>query len=358
MLLVATLLVSIAAVPAEGDYGRWAAEDPEQWPRIAMVNAIRYTDSNHPRAGSAFLLDTGDEIVAVTAKHVLRYFKSEAMDSVSFRGTLVRWEMFPKDDPSDVTLARALINEDDDESLEGIRAERDWVLLNVERVSETVTPLRLRTTPLEPGETVFVVGWRYTDEGPQHVRRGQVVRSEQGSVLIDVPELADNKMPGLSGTPVIDSRGYVIGLMSSKSGKRESLAGVDYPQQVLREPRREVEPDASAACAQRMSEHFSRRGWVGITPEVGADDVISVVEVFSGSPADEAGVRRGDLLRGINGIRHAGDPAAFRAAYDSFRPGVTVVFDLERNGESLSVEVHLKPIPESMLEQWIREECP
>lgn len=248
-LLIPALLLAIATAPGctdnelfTGEPGYWTAEDPDRWPRVAMVSRIRYSDSNHPMAGSAFLLDTGDEIVAVTAKHVLRYFKSEAMDSVSFRGTLESWEMFPKDAPDDVTVVGALINENADEPLEEIRAARDWLLFTVERASASVKPLPLRTAPLEAGETVFVVGWRYTDEGRQHVYPGRYVRSEDDSVLIDVKKLTNNKMPGLSGAPVIDARGHVVGMMSSGAGKLQRLAPIDYPRRMLDQEIREERP--------------------------------------------------------------------------------------------------------------------
>ncbi len=66
-----------------------------------MINQIDYTDKKHPTAACGFLLDTGDEILAAAAKHVLIYFRSEAMDSVSFKGTLETWRMFPKDAPEE-----------------------------------------------------------------------------------------------------------------------------------------------------------------------------------------------------------------------------------------------------------------
>ena len=62
LVLAALLLLTAAPCgPPEaprpaGDYGLWAGEDPGTWPRIAMVNRIRYSDTNHPMAGSAFLL--------------------------------------------------------------------------------------------------------------------------------------------------------------------------------------------------------------------------------------------------------------------------------------------------------------
>ena len=59
------------------------------------------------------------------------------------------------------------------------------------------------------------------------------MRRESGTILISVKALADNKIPGLSGSPVIDARGYVIGLMSQKAGNLQRLASVDYPRAVL-----------------------------------------------------------------------------------------------------------------------------
>ena len=63
-------------------------------------------------------LDTGRDIVAVTAKHVLTYFKSPSMASVSFCNGLKSWIMFPKNSPADVVEVEALINEESQESID------------------------------------------------------------------------------------------------------------------------------------------------------------------------------------------------------------------------------------------------
>jgi hypothetical protein len=198
-----------------------------------MINQIEYTDTQHPTAACGFLLDTGDEILAATAKHVLRYFKSETMDSVSFGRTLKDWRMFPKDSPDDVVVIDALVNEDPQEPLEEFPSSRDWLLFSLRESTPAVQPLRLRSTPLRKGETVYVIGWRYPDEGPQHVHEGRFVRIDKGSVLVFIGALADNTIPGLSGSPVIDAQGYVIGLMSTKSGKLQRLAPVGYAREVI-----------------------------------------------------------------------------------------------------------------------------
>jgi len=226
------------ATVAPDEYGRWARLPREDWPPIALINQVTYTDKHHPVAACGFLVDTGDEVLAATAKHVLTYFKSKSMQSVSFNGTLKSWKMYPKDRPADVVVIDRLINENPKEPLDRIPSGRDWLLFTIQDRPPEIQPLRFRTTPLRPGETVFVIGWRYTDEGRQWVREGKFVRRDEddgNSILISVEELTDNTVPGLSGSPVIDVRGYVIGLMSKKAGKLQRLAPADYPLTVVRE---------------------------------------------------------------------------------------------------------------------------
>ena len=205
-----------------------------EWPQITMINQIEYTDKNHPIAGCGFLLDTGDEILAATAKHVLIFFKSDSMKSVSFGGTLKQWRMFPKDNPDDVVVVDELINEDPDEPLENIPSEIDWLLFTIKERFENIQPLRFRSGPMQEGEKVYIIGWRYTDRDcPQVVYEGNFVRSEQGSFLITTKELTDNTTPGLSGSPVIDSKGYLLGLMSQKAGEMERPSSLDYPRMLI-----------------------------------------------------------------------------------------------------------------------------
>jgi len=217
-------------------YGAWMAKPQSEWPQITMINQITYTDKHHPVAGCSFLLDTGTDTLAVTAKHILIFFKSERMKSVSFDNTLKLWQMFPKDNPADVVVVDTLINENGEEPLADIPSARDWLLFTIRSKSPNIQPLRFRTTPLEEGEPAYIIGWRYSDKHcPQVVYEGNFVRSEEGSLLITTKELADNTMPGLSGAPVIDAHGYLLGLMSSKAGKMERPSSTDYPKLLISE---------------------------------------------------------------------------------------------------------------------------
>ena len=200
-----------------------------------MINEIDYVDKHHPIAGCAFLLDTGRDTLAVTAKHVLVYFKSEKMNSVCFNNTLKSWEMYPKNNPGDRVNVDRLINENPDEPIDRIPPDRDWLLFEIKEKSPNIEPLKFRTEPLVAGEKVYIIGWRYTDKNcPQVIYEGAFVKSDDGSILISTKELADNTMPGLSGAPVVDSKGYLIGLMSQKAGKMERPSSIDYPKKVLK----------------------------------------------------------------------------------------------------------------------------
>jgi formylglycine-generating enzyme required for sulfatase activity len=215
-----------------------------------MVNEIKYTEKHHPIGGCSFLIVVDGDTLAATAKHILTFFKSEAMDAVSFAGTLESWKMYPKDNPSDVVVVDRLINEDAEESIERVPSPKDWLLFTLKERSPNIQPLELRETPIEPGEEVTIIGWRYSDRDcRQVIYEGAYVESDDGTVLISTKELADNTIPGLSGSPVVDSRGRVIGLMSQKAGKLERLASVEYPLRILRPPTEENEPQRGHSAA-------------------------------------------------------------------------------------------------------------
>jgi hypothetical protein len=115
----------------QGDTAAWIDRPRDQWPQIAMVNEIEYVDQYFPVAGCAFLLETGGDTVAATAKHVLIYFKSDSMRAVSFDGDLVRWKMHPKNEPGEGVVAGRLINEDPGEQITYTRSRSDWLLFQI-----------------------------------------------------------------------------------------------------------------------------------------------------------------------------------------------------------------------------------
>jgi hypothetical protein len=234
-LAVAVLLFFGASELSRQQQGqRWIDRPQNEWPQITMINQIEYVGKKFPIAGCSFLLDTGKDTLVATAKHILTYFKSDTMKSVFFANSLKEWRMFPKNNPADVVVADSLLNADSTEALPRIPSQRDWLLFSIKQKSKNIKPLKFRTDPLQPGEPVFIVGWRYTDTScTQRIYEGNYVESSEGSVIISTKLLSDNRMPGLSGSPVIDSHGCVIGIMSQKHGKLERLGSVDYPRRII-----------------------------------------------------------------------------------------------------------------------------
>ncbi len=240
MFAAVVLLIGLMGIASDGRLQApqpesWIDKPKKEWPQITMINQIEYVDKSHPIAACSFLLETEEGVFAVTAKHVLTYFKSPSMTSVSFGDKLKRWIMFPKNNPSDVVEVGALLNEDRNESIDRtIPSNIDWLVFSTKRRSPHIQPLKFRTEPLQAGENVYIVGWRYSDKDrPQVIYEGNYVESIDGAVIISTKLLSDNKMPGLSGSPVIDGRGYLIGIMSQKYGKLEKLGSIEYPKRLI-----------------------------------------------------------------------------------------------------------------------------
>ncbi len=88
------------------------------------------------------------------------------------------------------------------------------------------------------------------------------------------------------------------------------------------------------------------RPWLGVQmalPEAGQVGV-RIKQVFRTSPAGEAGLVAGDVLRGVGGqpVNH---PAEVSSAVHKRRPGDVVEVTLERKGESLRLSVKLEAYP-------------
>jgi len=232
--LLILILLSFKVDEVYAQPQRWFDRPQNEWPQITLVNQIDYVGKKFPIAGCSFLLDTGKDTLLVTAKHILTYFKSDTMKSVFFAHSLKEWRAFPKNNPANVVVVDSLLNADSTEPIGRIPSHRDWLLFSIRQKSRNIWPLRLRMDSLRHGEPVFIVGWRYTDTScTQRVYEGSYVESQEGSVIISTKLLSDNRMPGLSGSPVIDANGCVIGIMSQKHGKLERLGSVDYPRKIV-----------------------------------------------------------------------------------------------------------------------------
>ncbi len=187
--------------------------------RYSAANAITFSKSGNIKdfVGSGFLVSHGGQSYAVTAKHVLFEAMDEGVNAVDVSKSVSRWQLrhFNKD-TGRVTLG-PLLNADANESLDVAVLSDDWLLFEVAANDSALTPLTLSDKPLKPGENITVHGCTYQTQTTcqQDVYSGQYVRSEGQNLLVKLNGVAPNTLRGLSGAPVLNAAGKVVGIVSN-----------------------------------------------------------------------------------------------------------------------------------------------
>lgn len=106
-------------------------------------------------------------------------------------------------------------------------------------------------------------------------------------------------------------------------------------------------------CIRMMVDQLSHRGWIGIEWDDQAEIPVLTL-VVEGSPAQKAGLRRGDLLRAFNGVDTSlGPEAVWAEAKKSLVPGKTITLTIERSGARKDLDVLLVAVPREVMAQWI-----
>ncbi|MCA9750588.1 MAG: PDZ domain-containing protein, partial [Gemmatimonadetes bacterium] len=140
--------------------------------------------------------------------------------------------------------------------------------------------------------------------------------------------------PGNSGGALVNALGEVVGINTfifSKSGGSHGI-GFAIPIRTAQRVMQEIEAHGGV-----------REVWIGVRiqeiPDVLAESMelesnegVIVASVDDGSPADRAGIRRGDVIRRIAGDRIRNFDDARRALYGVL-VGDELEFQVERNGK-------------------------
>ncbi|WP_324672271.1 trypsin-like serine protease [Hymenobacter sp. GOD-10R] len=199
------------------------------FPEIALTNQIAFADPQYdqPRFSCGFLLKHQNDTFAVTAKHLLKVIKPKGMKAVSFGNSVKSWSLFPLPDKARSVVTNRLLNENKAESLEAKATyDQDWLVFSLQSNHSGIKPLEARTTPLQPGEKLYVVGWtRHMDSGPQRVYEFEYYKTIDNRILVKdvvVPE----QFGGLSGAPLVDEQGQVVGIVSN--GTVDPTSGKKY----------------------------------------------------------------------------------------------------------------------------------
>lgn len=243
-LLAAFLLLSFVAEAQQKE--PWIDLPKDQWPVIALINQVQYKNGDRylapsfTYAGTGFLINTGSDTLAATAKHVLWIAKNKKSKSVQINRELASWTMTVKGDSATAAVIDTLINEDSTEILEGNAGsilERDAIFFSVKHSSPNIFPLKPRYTALKTGEKLYILSCNYNDPTCK-VFEGKVFKKLGMDILIE--RNMQEMQGGSSGSPVIDANGFLVGIISSatnygKEGKGVSVAiATEYLRDVLK----------------------------------------------------------------------------------------------------------------------------
>jgi S1-C subfamily serine protease len=114
--------------------------------------------------------------------------------------------------------------------------------------------------------------------------------------------------------------------------------------------------EAHAKAAHTTKAQLAAKGWLGIeTDKDETTGAVRVSKVASGSPAEQAGFREGDVLVAFNGIP-VQDKERIHAAKASIGVGSQVTWTVARGGAEQKLAATLAPVPDEVLAQWMAEE--
>lgn len=96
---------------------------------------------------------------------------------------------------------------------------------------------------------------------------------------------------------------------------------------------------------------------IGITLSPNAEGFIEVITPTEGSPAFEAGIRRGDVILAVDGVQYQGAEIDVAAAAIRGRAGTRVTLDILRDGQELELTIRrAKIVSQTVRWEWLEDQ--
>lgn len=187
-----------------------------------MINDILFHDTTLSKHayGNGFLVEHGQDTFAITAKHILTLVKTEQMKTVALGDEIKEWRMRPKASEREYVIVDKLLNASDQDSLswqfmgkQG-NAYADWLVFSIKKNNSNIVPLKLRNTPLSKAEKLYVNGWTFEDKESKLPRYRYQYHGDAGANFTMKILSARKNEFGLSGSPVVDENGLLVGIVS------------------------------------------------------------------------------------------------------------------------------------------------
>jgi serine protease Do len=226
--------------------------------------------------------------------------------------------------------------------LVGADSQVDLAVLKIDDPS--VKPLKLADSDMvQPGDFVLAIGNPFGFE--ETVTDGIIsskMRPNRTDAFGDLLQTNAAINPGNSGGPLINLRGEVIGINTAIASTTGGSQGIGFaiPSNTVR-----------TALESLLKQGRIIRGYLGVQAqalqpdESGSEtDGVTVAGVVSDSPAAQAGVQPGDVIRKFDG-REVKDFNALRMFVAQTQLNKQVELEIMRNGKPLKVTTQIKEQP-------------
>jgi serine protease Do len=207
---------------------------------------------------------------------------------------------------------------------------------------------------LQVGEFVLAIGNPY---GLSHTVTMGII-SAVGRANVGIADYEDFIQtdaainPGNSGGPLVNIRGEIIGINTaifSRSGGYQGI-GFAVPSNMAR-----------LVMSQLVQKGKVTRGWLGVTiqeltPELAQKFGLTgekgalVGDIAKGSPAEKAGIKRGDIILEYNGKKIT-DVGALRNLVAQSKVGSEVPIKVSRGGKEFNIKVLIVELPRDVSEE-------
>jgi putative serine protease PepD len=231
-------------------------------------------------------------------------------------------------------------------TLVGKDASSDLALLKVDPGSHDLPALALGDdSALSVGDTTYAIGSPYGLEGT--LTTGVVsalhrqISAPNGFSISDAIQTDAELNPGNSGGPLLNAAGEVIGVNSQVYGASQTASGETTGGTGLgfAIPSSTVKRVVAALREGSNVQH----AYLGVGIGEGSGGAL-LGSVASGGPADEGGLRAGDVITELDGTKIA-DGDALAAAISKLSPGDKATVKFTRNGSEKTAQVTLAAQP-------------
>ncbi|WP_100658391.1 trypsin-like peptidase domain-containing protein [Alteromonas flava] len=220
-------------------------------PKHSGKNQLSFYDQAHDKAfvGNGFIISHNNTLYAVTVKHALLEAETPQMEHVSIEQAVQQWSLAHHQGSSAPIILGKLLNADPNEPIDMLVLQRDWLVFELDQtqVGGFLKPLTMRETALSNDERVIAVGCTYATQKTcdQDTYAGHYIETDGNNLRVKMANVDFSTLRGLSGSPVLDNNGQVVGIVSnvlrSKTGNGFDFAPAttDYLKQVFNSISRE-----------------------------------------------------------------------------------------------------------------------